>query len=141
MAAALLFEVYGILALVDGFYFHLWRFRLFAPPASRREHVAHTLHVVLFGPMALLMFVVNCGGWLLWLLVVVIVLDLAGEFASRAARFTATPCNVGRIAPAARGRGRSRCPHRTPAFLFPPLCGRLQRPGWYRFHLTRGRFA
>ena len=41
----------------DGLYFHLWKFRLYARPASKVEHLTHTLRACLLGPMLWLGFV------------------------------------------------------------------------------------
>lgn len=53
-------------ATVDGFYFHLYKFRLHARPASQREHLLHTVNAVLLLPQIYLMFCTRPqGAWLL----------------------------------------------------------------------------
>lgn len=42
---------------VDELYFRLWKFRLFARPQSRMEHVTHTVRACLLGPILWLAFV------------------------------------------------------------------------------------
>jgi hypothetical protein len=46
----------GVGAL-DGLYFHLWKFRLYARPQSRSEHLTHTVRACLLGPILWLAFV------------------------------------------------------------------------------------
>ena len=46
----------GVGAL-DGLYFHLWKFRLYARPQSRTEHLTHTARACLLGPILWLAFV------------------------------------------------------------------------------------
>ncbi len=46
----------GVGAL-DGLYFHLWKFRLYARPQSRTEHLTHTVRACLLGPILWLAFV------------------------------------------------------------------------------------
>jgi hypothetical protein len=40
--------LFGILGVIDGFYLHIWRFRLYEHAESRFEHFTHTLRVILF---------------------------------------------------------------------------------------------
>ena len=40
----------------DGFYFHLWKYRLYSLPRSRKEHIAHTGRAVLLPPTLWLAF-------------------------------------------------------------------------------------
>lgn len=42
---------------LDGLYFHLWKFRLYARPQSRTEHLTHTVRACLLGPLLWLAFV------------------------------------------------------------------------------------
>jgi hypothetical protein len=57
----------------DGLYFHLWKFRLYARPASQLEHVTHTIRACLLGPMLWFAFVSAN----LWALIALVALDSA----------------------------------------------------------------
>src|SRR5687767_8686221 len=74
---ALMFLVALALGAVDGLYFHLWKLRLHARPASRREHVAHTLRALLLPPTLALALVVDRSPAALYAFLLVETLDLA----------------------------------------------------------------
>jgi hypothetical protein len=69
--------VFLVLGAVDGVYLHLWRYRLYARSASRREHLHHTVAAVLFAATLPAVFLWETGGLLLWTGVVLIGADLA----------------------------------------------------------------
>ena len=48
-------------AAVDGVYFHLWKFRLFARPDSRVEHALHTARALLAPPIVWLLYIAPPG--------------------------------------------------------------------------------
>ena len=59
-ASVVLWAAALLIGAIDGLYFHLWKFRLYAQPEARLEHVAHamrallvvpTLWVAFFGPV------------------------------------------------------------------------------------------
>lgn len=79
VAACVLIELFALVAMADGVYYHLYKFRLFARPESIREHFTHTVHALLFGPIVLLLFAANYGGSLLWLAVGIIAVDFFNE--------------------------------------------------------------
>jgi hypothetical protein len=78
-AACILIELFAMVAMTDGVYYHLWKFRLYTRPESIVEHVTHTIHALFFGPIVFLLFAYNFGGALLWLAVAVVALDFANE--------------------------------------------------------------
>ena len=87
--AALL--VFLVLGAVDGVFLHLWRYRLYARSASRREHLYHTIAAVVFAATLPAVFLWETGGLLLWtgvMLVgadlVVSLVDMLAESSSRA---------------------------------------------------------
>jgi len=86
--AALL--VFMLLGTVDGLYLHLWRYRLYARPASRREHRYHTVAAVLFAATLPAVFLWETAGLLLWTGVALIgadmVVSLADMLAERDSR-------------------------------------------------------
>lgn len=78
------------IAGIDGLYFHLLRYRLHSRPASRYEHLLHTLNAILFVPLVALTFCSQpLGLWrwggvaLLLSSIVIEVLDVRCEEASR----------------------------------------------------------
>jgi hypothetical protein len=63
--ALLLVVAFALVATVDGLYFHLWKYRLYARPESQYEHLLHTANVCVFVPQLFLFFcVVPRGPWL-----------------------------------------------------------------------------
>jgi hypothetical protein len=66
VAAAVLLMAFGTLSMVDGVYLHLIRYRLWARPESRREHLLHTARAFLFVPVVL--FVLSDATGVLFLL-------------------------------------------------------------------------
>lgn len=90
-AATLFLILFGAVAAVDGLYLHLWKYRLYARPESRREHKLHTAQGALFVPVVFFLFYQDFGGWALWAGVlflaveqVVEILDVLDERDSRA---------------------------------------------------------
>src|SRR6185436_10305774 len=55
-----------LLGAVDGLYFHLRRYRLFAFPESRAEHVLHTVRAFLVLPPLALLYLADAAGLCLW---------------------------------------------------------------------------
>jgi hypothetical protein len=64
---------------IDGIYFHLWKYRLYAHSESLYEHKLHTIRVFLFAAIVFLLFYKNFGGVLLWIGVLLILIDLVVE--------------------------------------------------------------
>lgn len=58
---------YTVLAIIDGLYLHLWKYRLHTGKESIYEHKLHTLRAVLFPVVLYLLFAKNFGGILLWI--------------------------------------------------------------------------
>lgn len=71
----LLMVVVSVLGLVDGFYFHIWKFRLHERPQSRREHVIHSIRMTLVIPAVYGLFVAPATGVLLWGVAAVVAAD------------------------------------------------------------------
>lgn len=79
-----------LLGALDGVYFHLRRYRLFAFPESRREHAIHTARAVLVLPPLALLYLADAAGPCLWIAAaaiavdqVMLALDLREEATSR----------------------------------------------------------
>ncbi len=90
-AATVFLMIFGAVAAIDGLYLHLWKYRLYARPESRREHKLHTAQGALFVPVVFFLFYGDFGGLALWTGVlflaaeqVVEILDVLDERDSRA---------------------------------------------------------
>ena len=70
---------YAIVGSVDGVYYHLYKFKLYAHPESRYEHILHTIRVLTFPLVLLLLFVKNYGGIYLWFGTGLVIVDLLVE--------------------------------------------------------------
>jgi hypothetical protein len=76
MSAATIFLIlFGFVAGFDGLYLHLWKYRLYSRPESRREHKLHTAQAFLFIPVIFFLFYQDFGGWALWAGVLFIALE------------------------------------------------------------------
>jgi hypothetical protein len=78
-AATVFLILFGIVAAFDGLYLHLWKYRLYARPESRREHKLHTAQAFLFVPVLFFLFYKDFGGWALWAGVLFIALEQVVE--------------------------------------------------------------
>lgn len=68
-----------LIATIDGLYFHLWKYKLFAHAESIYEHKLHTIRAFLFIPIVFFLFYANFGGIALWAGIAFILLDLIVE--------------------------------------------------------------
>ncbi|HMS40579.1 MAG TPA: hypothetical protein PKE69_10155 [Pyrinomonadaceae bacterium] len=68
-----------LVATIDGIYFHLWKYKLFARAESLYEHKLHTIRAFLFIPIVFFLFYADFGGLALWTGIFFILLDLAVE--------------------------------------------------------------
>jgi hypothetical protein len=86
----LLLLAFTVIASVDGFYFHLWKYRLWARPDSRREHRLHTWNAILFPLTLVPLFLAEAQGAWLWAALALNITTLAVEsldvFEERASR-------------------------------------------------------
>ena len=64
-----------LLGAIDGLYFHLHRYRLFALPESRGEHVLHTVRAFLVLPPLALLYLADAAGLCLWTAAAAIAVD------------------------------------------------------------------
>lgn len=76
---------------IDGVYFHLQKYKLFAHKESRFEHLLHSLRALLIIPTIFLLYTLPCQGWQLYLALglvlidlVLMVIDVLVEYKSRA---------------------------------------------------------
>ena len=77
--------LFTTIAGVDGLYFHLYRYRLYARPASLYEHKLHTVNAVLFVPQIVLLVCLRAQGLWLWLLLGLFATTVAVEVTKRLA--------------------------------------------------------
>jgi hypothetical protein len=61
LVAVVLLVLFIAAAYADGFYFHLYRYRLHARPEARREHLLHTVNACLLVPQVYAMFCARPG--------------------------------------------------------------------------------
>ncbi len=88
--AGILFILFTLIASIDAFYFHFYRFRLHARPECRREHLLHTLNACLLPFAAGPLLIGGASGAWLWLALLANLatfgiesLDVLGEAESR----------------------------------------------------------
>ena len=48
LSATISVLLFGIIGIIDGFYFHLWKFKLHKHPETRFEHWTHTIRAAIF---------------------------------------------------------------------------------------------
>lgn len=77
--ATVFLGLFAIVAAVDGLYFHLWKYRLYARAESIYEHKLHTIRAFLFIPIVFFLFYQNSGGIYLWFGVFFVLIDFAVE--------------------------------------------------------------
>jgi len=88
--AGILFILFTLIASIDAFYFHFYRFRLHTRPECRREHLLHTLNACLLPFAAGPLLIGQASGAWLWLALIANLatfgiesLDVLGEAESR----------------------------------------------------------
>lgn len=65
-----------ILATVDGFYLHLFKYQLHARPESRIEHITHTIRAFLFPAIVYTLFMKLENEVFLWTGILLLIIDL-----------------------------------------------------------------
>jgi uncharacterized membrane protein HdeD (DUF308 family) len=90
MSATISVLIFGIIGIIDGFYYHLWKFKLHKHSETRFEHWIHTIRAAAFLALLYLLFLNDFGGkYLLIALgivlldIVILVIDLVAEKDSR----------------------------------------------------------
>ena len=76
IASTVCLVLFGILAIIDGVYYHDIKYKLYKDKESILEHIYHTIRAVMFPFMMYCFFARNFGGWLLILGVTAASLDL-----------------------------------------------------------------
>lgn len=57
--AIVLLTLFALLGLYDGFYLHIFKYKLYAQPESRTEHIMHTIRGVLFPAILYFLYLKN----------------------------------------------------------------------------------
>jgi hypothetical protein len=90
-AAVILLWGYGLIGTADIFYYHFYRFQLHERSECFREHLLHTVNVLLMPLVVAGLYVCRTGGLVLWLAtaaalfqVIILLSDVLEEQASRA---------------------------------------------------------
>jgi hypothetical protein len=78
-AALVCLEIFALVAMIDGLWFHLIKYQLFIRPESRYEHRLHTIHAVFFPFLVYLLFLRQVSGLFLWMTVALVATDFAVE--------------------------------------------------------------
>ena len=71
--------LFSLLGAFDGIYFHMLKYKLHEHPPAKFEHQLHTFRGLLFIPIALIFFVWNSSGILLWLGIGLLLIDFIAE--------------------------------------------------------------
>ena len=76
IAATICMAVFGILAIIDGVYYHDIKYKLAQDKESILEHIFHTIRAGLFTVIMYTLFAYDHSGLLLWLGVAAAVIDM-----------------------------------------------------------------
>lgn len=76
LTATICVLLFGTIGIIDGFYFHLWKYTLHKHPETRVEHWTHTVRAAAFLAMLYFLFLNDFGGKYLLLGAGVVLLDL-----------------------------------------------------------------
>ncbi|MBC8196584.1 MAG: hypothetical protein H8E60_01720 [Candidatus Marinimicrobia bacterium] len=74
---AIIIALFAGIGLIDGFYYHIWKFKLYKWEESRYEHGLHSARALLFPVIIYLLFIKNIGGVVLWLALLIALIDIS----------------------------------------------------------------
>jgi hypothetical protein len=77
LAATICMALFGIIGIIDGFYFHLWKFELHRHAETRHEHLLHSWRLVLFLGILYFLFANDYAGKLWYVGIAFALIDLA----------------------------------------------------------------
>lgn len=90
LSATISVLLFGLIGIIDGFYFHLWKFKLHKHSETRFEHWTHTIRAAAFLALLYLLFLYDFGGvylliavGIVFLDIIVLIIDLIAEGDSR----------------------------------------------------------
>ena len=102
VVGAVLLVAFALVAMIDGSYFHIYKYKLHTRPESRVEHLTHTLNAALFPPSVYLLLYRSHGGVVLWGTLALVAADVAVESwdvfiekASQRVSAVSRPSNIG----------------------------------------------
>lgn len=72
--------IYLVIAVIDGFYFHIYKYKLYAREDSKKEHLLHTLNAILFPLSIFFVFCDKFKGIFLYFGILLLILSLIIEF-------------------------------------------------------------
>ncbi|WGL58584.1 hypothetical protein QEJ31_08550 [Pigmentibacter sp. JX0631] len=72
--------IYLVIAVIDGFYFHIYKYKLYAREDSKKEHFLHTLNAILFPWSIFFVFCDKFKGLFLYFGIFLLILSLIIEF-------------------------------------------------------------
>ncbi|APJ04060.1 hypothetical protein [Silvanigrella aquatica] len=78
--ACIFLFIFITIASIDGIYFHLYKYKLFAIKESKKEHLLHTANSFLFPFTVLFLFLDTFQGLYLWIGIFLTLLTLVIEF-------------------------------------------------------------
>lgn len=67
---------FAVLATIDGFYLHLFKYQLYAQPESRVEHITHTIRAFLFPAIVYTLFINFENEVFFWIGISLLIVDL-----------------------------------------------------------------
>ncbi|HTJ42694.1 MAG TPA: hypothetical protein VL463_11400 [Kofleriaceae bacterium] len=79
VAGVVLWCAFALIAMIDGAYLHLFKYRLHTRAESYVEHVTHTLRAVTFPPLVYLLVYQRSAGIALWAATALVVVDVVIE--------------------------------------------------------------
>ncbi len=59
LISTILISVFAILAIIDGFYLHIFKYQLFNHKESKFEHLTHTIRAILFPLIVYFLFIIQ----------------------------------------------------------------------------------
>jgi hypothetical protein len=80
ITATICLLLFGIIGVIDGFYYHLWKFKLHKHTETCFEHWTHTIRATAFLVLLYLLFLHDYGGVYLLIAVGVIIIDIVVLF-------------------------------------------------------------
>lgn len=76
LISSILLIAFSVLAIIDGFYLHLLKYKLYLHNESKLEHLTHTLRAILFPFILYFLFVIQNQLWSFYLGLSLVALDI-----------------------------------------------------------------
>lgn len=75
-SATLSVLLFGLIGIIDGFYYHIWKFKLHKHPETRFEHITHSIRAAIFLALLILLFQYDYGSTPLYVAAGLVALDI-----------------------------------------------------------------